>query len=139
MGFTYYIQTGAWTWEVSVAALACGLVIDTMLMVNNFRDRDEGRALRQAHGRRLPRGRSRPLGLFRPRGRRRRALSHALAGGRPWATLLPLAYLAAHTATWRKMVRIDHGEELNVCLGETARNILLFEPCSPPESCWADG
>ena len=49
-----------------------------------------------------------------------------LAGGRPWAALLPLAYLAAHTATWRKMVRIDHGEELNVCLGETARNILLF-------------
>ena len=49
-----------------------------------------------------------------------------LAGGRPWAALLPLAYLAAHTATWCKMVRIDHGEELNVCLGETARNILLF-------------
>ena len=24
------------------------------------------------------------------------------------------------------MVRIDHGEELNVCLGETARIILLF-------------
>ena len=43
-----------------------------------------------------------------------------------YAALLPLAYLAAHTATWRKMVRIDHGEELNVCLGETARNILLF-------------
>ena len=39
---------------------------------------------------------------------------------------LPLPYLAVHIATWRKMVRIDHGEELNVCLGETARNILLF-------------
>ena len=42
------------------------------------------------------------------------------------AALLPLPYLAVHIATWRKMVRIDHGEELNVCLGETARNILLF-------------
>ena len=41
-------------------------------------------------------------------------------------SLLPLPYLAVHIATWRKMVRIDHGEELNVCLGETARNILLF-------------
>lgn len=41
VGFTYYIQTGAWTPEVLVAALACGLVIDTMLMINNFRDREE--------------------------------------------------------------------------------------------------
>ena len=24
------------------------------------------------------------------------------------------------------MVRIDHGEELNVCLSETARNLTLF-------------
>ena len=24
------------------------------------------------------------------------------------------------------MVRIDHGDALNVCLGETARNIMLF-------------
>ena len=49
-----------------------------------------------------------------------------LAEGRIAAALLPLPYLAVHIATWRKMVRIDHGEELNVCLGETARNILLF-------------
>ncbi len=24
------------------------------------------------------------------------------------------------------MIRIDHGDELNVCLGETARNIWIF-------------
>ena len=30
------------------------------------------------------------------------------------------------STTWRKMVRIDHGDQLNVCLGETARNIMLF-------------
>ena len=49
-----------------------------------------------------------------------------LFAGRTWAALLPLPYLAAHISTWRKMVRIDHGDALNVCLGETARNILLF-------------
>ena len=49
-----------------------------------------------------------------------------LAGGRTWAALLPLLYLAGHIATWRKMVRIDHGDQLNICLGETARNIMLF-------------
>ena len=41
LGFTYYVQARTWTTETTFAALACGLVIDTMLMVNNFRDREE--------------------------------------------------------------------------------------------------
>ena len=41
--FTYYLQTGVWTWASVVCATACGLVIDTLLMVNNFRDRDQDR------------------------------------------------------------------------------------------------
>ena len=48
------------------------------------------------------------------------------SGGKIHAALLPLLYLTLHVATWRKMVRIDHGDALNVCLGETARNIMLF-------------
>ena len=78
VGFTYYIQTGAWTPEVLVAALACGLVIDTMLMIND---------------RRLPRRRRRPLGLSRPGNRGRRAVSHAALRrphvGRPASPSLP--------------------------------------------------
>ena len=126
VGFTYYIQTGAWTWEVSVAALVCGLVIDTMLMVNNFRDRDEdARCDKRTVVVCLGAGVGR-WGYFALGAAAVALCLTLLAGGRPWAALLPLAYLAAHTATWRKMVRIDHGEELNICLGETARNILLF-------------
>lgn len=126
VGFTYYIQTGTWTWEVVVAALACGLVIDTMLMVNNFRDREEDarcnkRTIVVALGAGIGR-----WGYF-ALGAGAAALCLTLwAGGYLWAALLPLVYLAAHIATWRKMVRIDHGDALNVCLGETARNILLF-------------
>ncbi len=30
-----------WTTEVTVVSLACGLVIDTLLMVNNYRDREQ--------------------------------------------------------------------------------------------------
>ena len=30
-----------WTWNVTLASLACGLIIDTLLMVNNYRDRDQ--------------------------------------------------------------------------------------------------
>ncbi len=126
VGFTYYIQTGTWTAEVLIVAAACGLVIDTMLMINNFRDREEDAAcnkrtivvrLGAAAG---------DWGYF-ALGAAAVALCLALlCYGRTWAALLPLVYLAAHTATWRKMVRIGRGEELNVCLGETARNIMLF-------------
>ena len=126
VGFTYYLQTGAWSWEVTLAALACGLVIDTMLMINNFRDRDEDARCRKRTvvvllGAAFGRWSYLLLGVAAA------ALCLTLAfAGRYGAALLPLLYLTLHVATWRKMVRIDHGDALNVCLGETARNILLF-------------
>lgn len=124
--FTYYLQTGSWTWEVVIASLACGLVIDTMLMVNNFRDREEDarcgkRTIVVCLG--AGAGRWGYLAL----GTAAVALCLSLlAWDRVWAALLPLLYWIAFFATWRKMVRIDHGDALNVCLGETARNMLLF-------------
>lgn len=126
VGFTFYILTGAWTWEVSLAALACGLVIDTMLMVNNFRDREEDarchkRTVVVVLGAAAGRWGYLALGL----GAVMLCLALA-AGGLVWAATLPLIYCFFHIATWRKMVRIDRGDALNVCLGETARNILLF-------------
>ena len=63
VGFTYYLQCGGWSGETAVVGLACGMVIDTMLMINNFRDREEERPLQQTHDRRLPRSRSGTLGL----------------------------------------------------------------------------
>lgn len=126
VGFSYYVQTGNWTPEVTLVSLACGLVIDTMLMVNNFRDREEDARCRKrtvvvVFGAGVGRWGYLLLGLVPM------ALCLGLlATGRLWAALLPLPYAAAHIATWRKMVRIDHGEGLNVCLGETARNIMLF-------------
>ena len=126
VGFTYYVQTGAWSWDATVTALACGLVIDTMLMINNFRDREEDarcgkRTVVVALGAKF--GSWSYFGL----GAAAVVLCLTLlAAGRIWAALLPLLYLAGHTATWRKVVRIDHGDELNICLGETARNIMLF-------------
>ena len=40
---TYYVQLHTITPQVVVASLACGLVIDALLLVNNFRDRDTDR------------------------------------------------------------------------------------------------
>lgn len=125
-GFTYYIQAGTWTWEVIVAAIACGLVIDTMLMVNNFRDREEdARCNKRTIVVCLGAGVGRWGYLALGTGAVLLCLS-LLWGGFLWAALLPLGYWVVFFAAWRKMVRIDHGDELNVCLGETARNMLLF-------------
>ena len=126
VGFTYYLQCGGWSGETAVVGLACGMVIDTMLMINNFRDREVDRRCNKRTivvclGAAAGRWGYLALGT----GAILLCLS-LLAEGRIAAALLPLPYLAVHIATWRKMVRIDHGEELNVCLGETARNILLF-------------
>ena len=126
VGFTYYVQTGAWTAEVTLAAVACGLVIDTMLWINNFRDREEDarcgkRTIVVCLGANVGRWGYLALGTAAV------ALCLSLlAAGYLWAALLPLLYWFVFFATWRKMVRIDHGDELNVCLGETARNMLLF-------------
>jgi 1,4-dihydroxy-2-naphthoate octaprenyltransferase len=43
-----------------------------------------------------------------------------------WAFILPLFYLIPHFFTYRRMVRIDRGPELNSVLGMTARNILIY-------------
>jgi len=126
VGFTCYIQTGAWPTEATLAAAACGLVIDTMLWINNFRDREEDagsnkRTVIVRFGATFGRWGYLLLGLAAAG-----CCLALLASGRTWAALLPLPYLLLHIATWRKMVRIDHGDALNVCLGETARNIWIF-------------
>ena len=124
--FTYYIQTGDWNRQITAAALACGLIIDTMLWINNFRDRAEDarcgkRTLVVLLGEQVGRWGYLVLGIA--------ALTLCLTlapDGRLWAALLPLLYGIPFFRTWRKMIRIDHGDELNVCLGETARNMQLF-------------
>lgn len=125
-GFTYYILAHTWTWEVTLAGLACGLVIDTMLMVNNFRDRAEDAAC----GKRtivvcLGAGVGRWGYFFLGTAATLLCLAF-LFFGRWGAAFLPLIFWVLFFRTWRRMVAIDHGEELNVCLGETARNLTLF-------------
>ena len=43
VGGTYYVQTGQVNWDVCLLSLVSGLVIDTLLMVNNYRDREQDR------------------------------------------------------------------------------------------------
>ena len=126
VGCTSYVLSGSWTWQTCVISAACGLAIDTLLTVNNYRDREQdARSGKRTLVVRL--GARAGSGLYLALGFAAATLClPLLCDGRIGAAALPLLYLAPHTATWRRMVRIGRGRELNAILGATSRNILLF-------------
>ena len=123
---TYYIQLHTLTWQVFVASIACGLVIDGLLIVNNYRDRynDE---------------RDGKMTLVVKIGSEAAEWLYLILGmvacllgvvfwlnGHVLAFVLPLIYLLMHIYTWLKLKRINFGRQLNECLGETARNMFVY-------------
>ena len=123
---TYYIQMHMLTVEVLTAALACGLVIDALLLVNNFRDRDTDRVA--GKGTLVVRiGPVAALRCYLGVGIVACLMGTVFILNGQWpAFVLPLLYLVLHMLTYRKMRRIWQGRALNQCLGETARNIFVY-------------
>ena len=126
---SYYVQLHEFTWEVFLASLACGLVIDALLIVNNFRDRDNDReAGKNTIIVRL--GAEVGLQLYIGVGIGAIILGGTfLINGHLLAFLFPLIYLVLHFFTYLKIKRIYQGKALNLCLGETARNIFIYGVC----------
>ena len=126
---TYYVQCFTITTNLLMTGLMCGVSIDTLLVVNNYRDREQDavsgkRTLIVRYGE--------PFGRY----------LYLILGIACWliALLMTLRgllstdqlvwasspYLLLHITTWCKMVRIRQGRELNAILGETSRNMLLM-------------
>ena len=123
---TYYVQLHTCSWQVFIASIACGAVVDCLLLVNNYRDKDND----QRDGKKtlvVEIGAENTERLYLMLG-----VTATVAGvvfwwnGHVLAFVLPLLYLLAHVLTWQKMRSIHAGRELNVCLAETARNILIY-------------
>ena len=126
VGCTYYTMAHDWTWNVTIACAACGLVSDLLLMLNNYRDREQDK---------ISGKRTLVVRFGEPAGRWAYLILGILAvglcsfyafKGYLLASLLPLVFLIPHFTTWREMVRIFQGKALNVVLGKTARNIVWF-------------
>lgn len=123
---TYYVQTGTITEDAVICSLASGLVIDLLLIINNYRDRDTDR-----HS-----GKRTLIALFGERfGNRQYLITGILAWAcciapachqHIMALVLASLFLPLHWMTWREMVRIHHGKELNRILGKTSRNMFVF-------------
>lgn len=126
VGCTYYIMAHDWNLSVIMASLACGLVIDTLLMINNFRDREQD-ALSGKKTIVVRLGSRAGLMLYFLLGMAACWCCFYFIGqGKLWAGVLPQIYLFPHILTTIKMARIHKGRELNIILGETSRNMLLF-------------
>lgn len=123
---TYFVQAHTLTPSVWLLGAGCGLASDTLLVLNNYRDRAED----TISGKRT---------LIVVWGEQFGSLFYLLQGiaayicvafmayyGHIWACIFPLFYLLPHFLTWRNMVKINHGRELNRILGFTSRNMLTF-------------
>lgn len=126
VGCTYYIMAHDWNLSVIMASLACGLVIDTLLIINNFRDREQD-ALSGKKTIVVRLGSRAGLMLYFLLGMAACWCCFYFIGqGKLLAGVLPQIYLFPHILTTIKMARIHKGRELNIILGETSRNMLLF-------------
>lgn len=126
---TYYVQLHTVTWQVFLASVACGLVIDGLLIVNNYRDRYND----EADGKRtlvVMIGSDATEWLYLALGCIACLIGLVFwVNGHILAFVLPFIYLLFHTFTWIKMRRMNYGRQLNECLGETARNIFIYGLC----------
>ena len=120
------------TKEVALASITCGMVVDTLLIVNNYRDHDNDlkankKTLVVHIGKRNAERLYLALGII---------ATLIMIGVNIYDTLmynmvsypLPLysIYIAMHILTFRKMKEIGEGSSLNTVLGMTARNIFVF-------------
>ena len=126
VGCTYYTMAHDWTWNVTIACAACGLVSDLLLMLNNYRDREQDkisgkRTLIVRFGEKAGRYAYLALGILAVG-----LCAFYAFNGYLMASLLPVLFLIFHFTTWREMVRIYQGKALNIVLGKTARNIVVF-------------
>lgn len=133
----YYIQTGEVTMLSLCAGLSAGVVIDAMMIANNYRDmpNDEKAGKRTLCVRLGQRGSQWlfaavgpvALLLLLPMLDRFAVMPCGDAEPLIWSVILPaVTFLPLHLVATRRMVRLGTGRELNTVLGLAARNILIF-------------
>lgn len=120
------------TGEVIASSIACGLAIDALLIVNNYRDigndRSNGKITLAV---RL--GESKTRRLYESIGYTAAGIMIILVFFDLYQTdkFIPtyaiyLIYIILHRQSYQEMKRINKGAKLNQVLGLTARNILIF-------------
>lgn len=122
--FTYYVMAHSAGAKVFAASLACGLVVDTLLILNNYRDRIQD----------FKNGKMTTVVIFGPKAGGAMYFLFGVAAcmicslfaGNLWGALLPQAYLPLHAAAWLKMLSARTAGEYGKALAMTSANMALF-------------
>ncbi len=125
VNFTYYVQALEWNPYVLMASVSAGLMGANVLIVNNYRDLEDDRAVGK-----------RTLAVIL--GRKETSLVYLLSGywgivfmlpmwlAMPAASwLVPLAYIVIHTLLWVKLSSL-RGRALNQYLGLTSMAMFSY-------------
>ena len=119
VGCTYFVQVGGVTLDALLVGLGCGLLINNLLVVNNYRDRDEDV---------LARKRTLIVFLGRPFGLRLYMLSACVAGAVPlwlalngysWFTGFAWIAVGRSFSALRRMARAESAEDFGALLKDT--------------------
>ena len=126
--FTYYVQAGSFTLLAFILSVAMGLLSVNILIVNNYRDYFQDKAVKKRT----------TVVLF---GRRFGRWLYLFNGIAPILLILPLLlqceawkvalfgiFFVLFIQTWRELISLE-GKALNDTLAHTGRNVLLFALC----------
>ncbi len=124
---TYYVLTGTCNWYIFAASIACGFEIDSMLVINNFRDHDEDLQTGK-HTLSHILGRKRMLQFYLAIGFICAGLGYICYSryGYSMAFNLQIIYLLGHMRIYNTMKAIWQGPELNKQLAANGKNMLLY-------------
>ena len=125
VNMTYYIMGHEFGEAIFMVSLAIGLMGANILLVNNYRDIDDDRAVGK-HTVATIFGGGCATTLYLLNGWIAMALMAPLTAELPAVTwIAPALYLGCHTALWCKMLKL-RGRALNKVLGMTAMNMFGF-------------
>ena len=126
---TYYIQAHQITWPCILLGFIAGISIDALLVINNYRDRDQDRISGKKTiivwgGEKFGRYLYMLIGPFVT------VLSiwfgYLLNGNILYFQIAVYVYLVLHIIAWSKMNRIRSGKALNKILGLTSMNMFIL-------------
>ena len=123
--FTCYLQTGTFDYRTLLTSLAVGLLAANVLIVNNYRDMEDDKAVNK----------NTTVVIF---GRKVMCWCYMLAGVvamaamtpvwmelRLWSLPIVLVYIVLHLRNWQYLKKAQ-GAALNPLLGKTAATLLVF-------------
>lgn len=120
---TYYLQTGGCTWQVWLASVGMGLLGANVLVVNNYRDVDDDRAVgKKTLAVRF--GKQFALRLYKINGYVAFLLIFTAWNSYKWIDIYPIFLLAGIT-TLQKQLSVTSGRALNPFLGKTSILMLV--------------